>query len=425
MAIIVLFVVFIILLLVGAPIYVSLSLSSLAYLALTPALTLDMAVKTMAEGLNNFTLLSIPLFILAGNIMNQSGMTTRLFRFARSIVGGLDGGLAHVNVLTSVLFAGMSGSAIADAGGIGSMQITAMEENGFDTEFSIGITASSYLIGPIIPPSIPMLVYAVLASSSITALFAGGVLPGILMALALMVQVYIVSKKRHYPRDEHFSVKRVGKTAIEAFWGILAPVILLGGILTGIFTATEGAAIVTIYSLIIGLFVYRGLTAKKLMKIFFDTCETTITITLILAASALFAWILAYEGLPQKMAQTLLSLTNNPTLIMLLITVLMLIVGTFMEAGAAMAILLPVILPVIDAVGISRIHLGVSVVLTLMIGLLTPPVGMVLFVLAKTRKVSVQRVIKGTMPFLIPLAVVALLVALIPQISLLIPSLLA
>ena len=425
MAIIVLFVVFIILLLVGAPIYVSLSLSSLAYLALTPALTLDMAVKTMAEGLNNFTLLSIPLFILAGNIMNQSGMTTRLFRFARSIVGGLDGGLAHVNVLTSVLFAGMSGSAIADAGGIGSMQITAMEENGFDTEFSIGITASSYLIGPIIPPSIPMLVYAVLASSSITALFAGGVLPGILMALALMVQVYIVSKKRHYPRDEHFSVKRVGKTAIEAFWGILAPVILLGGILTGIFTATEGAAIVTIYSLIIGLFVYRGLTAKKLMKIFFDTCETTITITLILAASALFAWILAYEGLPQKMAQTLLSLTNNPTLIMLLITVLMLIVGTFMEAGAAMTILLPVILPVIDAVGISRIHLGVSVVLTLMIGLLTPPVGMVLFVLAKTRKVSVQRVIKGTMPFLIPLAVVALLVALIPQISLLIPSLLA
>ena len=425
MAIIVLFVVFIILLLVGAPIYVSLSLSSLAYLALTPALTLDMAVKTMAEGLNNFTLLSIPLFILAGNIMNQSGMTTRLFRFARSIVGGLDGGLAHVNVLTSVLFAGMSGSAIADAGGIGSMQITAMEENGFDTEFSIGITASSSLIGPIIPPSIPMLVYAVLASSSITALFAGGVLPGILMALALMVQVYIVSKKRHYPRDEHFSVKRVGKTAIEAFWGILAPVILLGGILTGIFTATEGAAIVTIYSLIIGLFVYRGLTAKKLMKIFFDTCETTITITLILAASALFAWILAYEGLPQKVAQTLLSLTNNPTLIMLLITVLMLIVGTFMEAGAAMTILLPVILPVIDAVGISRIHLGVSVVLTLMIGLLTPPVGMVLFVLAKTRKVSVQRVIKGTMPFLIPLAVVALLVALIPQISLLIPSLLA
>lgn len=425
MAIIVLFVVFIILLLVGAPIYVSLSLSSLAYLALTPALTLDMAVKTMAEGLNNFTLLSIPLFILAGNIMNQSGMTTRLFRFARSIVGGLDGGLAHVNVLTSVLFAGMSGSAIADAGGIGSMQITAMEENGFDTEFSIGITASSSLIGPIIPPSIPMLVYAVLASSSITALFAGGVLPGVLMALALMVQVYIVSKKRHYPRNEHFSVKRVGRTAIEAFWGILAPVILLGGILTGIFTATEGAAIITIYSLIIGLLVYRGLTAKKLMKIFFDTCETTITITLILAASALFAWILAYEGLPQKVAQTLLSLTNNPTLIMLLITVLMLIVGTFMEAGAAMTILLPVILPVIDAVGISRIHLGVSVVLTLMIGLLTPPVGMVLFVLAKTRKVSVQRVIKGTMPFLIPLAVVALLVALIPQISLLIPSLLA
>ena len=424
MAVLVVFITFALLLLIGAPIYVSLALSSLAYLALTPALTLDMAIKTMAEGLNNFTLLSIPFFILAGNIMNESGMTSRLFRFARSIVGGFEGGLAHVNILTSVLFAGMSGSAIADAGGIGSMQISAMEENGFDSEFSIGITASSSLIGPIIPPSIPMLVYAVLASCSITALFAGGVLPGILMALALMVCVYIVSKKRHYPRDEHFSLRNVGESAIGAFWGILAPVILLGGILSGIFTATEGAVVVTIYSLIIGLFVYRGLDGKKLMKIFFDSCETTITITLILAASSLFAWILAYEGLPQRVASILLSLTGDPTLIMLLITILMLLVGTFMEAGAAMTILLPVILPVIDAVGISRIHLGVSVVLTLMIGMLTPPVGLILFVLAKTRKVSVQQVIHGTIPFLIPLSIVALLVAMIPELSLLIPSLL-
>jgi len=424
MAIIVMFIVFVVLLLLGSPIYISLSLSSLIYLALTPVLTLDMAIKTMAEGLNNFTLLAIPFFILAGNIMNESGMTTRLFRFARSIVGGIPGGLGHVNVLTSVLFAGMSGSAIADAGGIGAMQITAMEENGFDTEFSIGITASSSLIGPIIPPSIPMLVYAVLASCSITALFAGGVLPGVLMAVSLMVEVHILSKKRNYPRDERFSIKNVGKTAIEAFWGLLAPILLVGGILSGIFTATEGAVIVTIYSLVIGLFVYRGLNAKNLLKIFYDSCETTVTITLILASSALFAWILAYEGLPQKVAGILLSITENPSLIMILITVLMLIVGTFMEAGAAMTVLLPVILPIIDAVGISRVHLGVSVVLTLMIGLLTPPVGLVLFVLAKARKVSVQTVIKGTVPFLIPLAIVAFFVALIPEISLFIPSLL-
>ncbi len=422
MQIVILFIAFAALLLLGAPIFVALGLSSVMYIVLTPALTVDMVVKTMAEGLNSFTLLSIPFFILAGNVMNMSGMTTRLFKFARSLVGGFAGGLAHVIVLTSVLFAGMSGSAIADAGGIGSMQITAMEENGFDTEFSIGITASSSLIGPIIPPSIPMLVYAVLASSSITALFAGGVLPGVIMAAALMVQVYYFSKKRGYPRDERFNIANVKRTAVEAIWGILAPVILLGGILSGIFTATEGAAIVTIYSLVIGLFVYKGLTAKKLLKIFFDTCETTITITLILASSALFAWILAYEGLPQRVAAFLLAITEDPTIIMVLITVLMLVVGTFMEAGAAMTILLPVILPIIDAVGISRVHLGVSTVLTLMIGLLTPPVGLVLFVLAKTRKVSVQRVIRGTLPFLIPLVIVALLVAVIPHITLLIPS---
>lgn len=422
MAVIIMFILFVVLLLVGCPIYVTIGVSSMAYIALKPALTLSMVVKTMAEGLNNFTLLSIPFFILAGNIMNESGMTSRLFRFARSIVGGFHGGLAHVNVLTSVLFAGMSGSAIADAGGIGSMQISAMEENGFDTEFSIGVTASSSLIGPIIPPSIPMLVYAVLASSSITALFAGGVLPGILMAVALMIEVYIFSKRRNYPRDVQFSWKRVGTTAIQAIWGILAPVILLGGIMTGIFTATEGAVIVTIYSLFVGLFIYRELNGKRLLKIFYDSCETTVTITLILASSAVFAWILAYEGLPQKVAESMLSITENPTLIMLLITLLMLVVGTFMEAGAAMTILLPVILPVIDAVGISRVHLGVSIVLTLMIGLLTPPVGLVLFVLAKTRKVSVQRVIKGTLPFLVPLVIVAILVAVIPQITLAIPN---
>ena len=416
------FFLFVILFLLGCPIYVSIGVASISYIALKPALTLTMVVKTMAEGLNNFTLLSIPFFILAGNIMNESGMTSRLFRFARSIVGGFHGGLAHVNILTSVLFAGMSGSAIADAGGIGSMQITAMEENGFDTEFSIGITASSSLIGPIIPPSIPMLVYAVLASSSITALFAGGVLPGLLMAAALMVEVYYFSKKRNYPRDVQFSWKKVWMSAGQAIWGILAPVILLGGIMSGIFTATEGAVIVTIYALLVGLLIYKELTLRKLFKIIYDSCETTVTITLILASSALFAWILAYEGLPQKVAAALLAITENPTLIMLLITLLMLIVGTFMEAGAAMTILLPVILPIIDAVGISRVHLGVSVVLTLMIGLLTPPVGLVLFVLAKTRKVSVQTVIKGTLPFLIPLVIVAILVAIIPGITLAIPN---
>lgn len=420
-----LLVVFVVLLLIGVPISVSLGLSSIVYIWASPALSLTMVVKTMIEGLNNFTLLAIPFFILAGGIMNESGMTTRMFKFARSLVGQFDGGLAHVNILTSVLFAGMSGSAIADAGGIGAIQISAMEENGFDTEFSVGITASSSLIGPIIPPSIPMLVYAVLASCSITQLFAAGFIPGVLMALALMIMVCIVSKKKNYPKDTHFSVRNVWKTFVESFWGLLAIVLLLGGIMLGIFTATEGAAIVALYSLIIGFFVYKGLNGKKLLKIIYDSCETTVTITIILASSALFSWILAYEGLPQKAASIILSITQKRTFICLIIMLLMLIVGTFMEAGAAMTILIPVILPIIDSVGISRIHLGVLVVLTLMIGLLTPPVGLVLFVLAKARKIPVERVIKGTLPFLIPLVVVAVLVAVIPQISLTLPAIIS
>ncbi len=419
----ILFIVFILLMLVGAPIAISLGLSSFLYLVFNDSLPLMLFIKTMAEGLDSFTLLAIPFFILAGMIMNESGMTSRIYKFARSIVGYLPGGLGHVNVLTSILFAGMSGSAIADAGGIGAMQVKAMEENGFDTEFSVGITAASSLIGPIIPPSIPMLVYAVLASSSVAKLFAGGILPGLIMGLTLMVMVHIISKKKDYPRETGFSFRNIGRTAVDAFWGLLAPVILLGGILGGLVTPTEGAVLAIVYSLAVGLFIYKGLTGKKIIKIFFQACETTVNVTIILASSAIFAWILAYEGTPQKIATILLSVTNNPTLICLIIMLIMLIVGTFMEAGAAMVILLPVILPVVDVVGIDRIHLGVMVVLTLMIGLLTPPVGLVLFVLGRSLDIPVSRVIKGTVPFLIPLVLVAIVVALVPQLSLWIPSL--
>lgn len=249
--------------LVGTPIAAALGISSLLYLAAGHSLPLLTVIKTMAEGLDSFTLLAIPFFILAGGIMNESGMTTRIYKFARAIVGYLPGGLGHVNVLTSIIFAGMSGSAIADAGGIGSMQAKAMMENGFDEEFSIGITASSSLIGPIIPPSIPMLVYAVIASTSVAKLFAAGIIPGLIMGVALMIMVHFISKKRNYPRDLHFSFRLIGKTALEAFWGLLAPVILLGGILMGIVTPTEGAVLAIVYSLFIGVFVYRVFLGRR------------------------------------------------------------------------------------------------------------------------------------------------------------------
>jgi tripartite ATP-independent transporter DctM subunit len=419
-----LLVVFVLLMLVGLPIWVSLGLSSMIYLLLHDTLPLLTMIKAMTEGLDSFTLLAIPFFILAGMIMNESGMTTRIFKFARSIVGYLPGGLGHVNVVTSIIFAGMSGSAIADAGGTGSMEAKAMMENGYDAEFSIGLTAASSLIGPIIPPSIPMLVYGVIASTSVAKLFAGGILPGLLMGGSLMIMVHIISTRRKYPRDLDFSFRRVVRTALDAFWGLFAPVILLGGIFGGIVTPTEGAVIAIVYSLIIGGFVYRGLTWKKLGSILLDACESTVSVALILSTAAIFAWILAYEGTPQQIASFLLSITQNPTVICLIIVGIMLFVGCFMEAGAAMVILLPVILPVADSVGVDRVHLGLVVVLTLMIGLLTPPVGLVLFVLGRSMNVPVSKVIRGTMPFLIPLVIAAILVAVFPQISLWIPSLL-
>jgi len=418
------FLAFIVFMLVGLPIFASLGLSSFLYLIFSDSLPLITMIKTMTEGLDSFTLLAIPFFILAGMIMNESGMTTRIFAFAQSIVGYLPGGLGHVNIVTSIIFAGMSGSAIADAGGTGAMEAKAMIENGYDEEYSIGLTAASSLIGPIIPPSIPMLVYAVIASTSVAKLFAGGIIPGLLMGLTMMVMNHILALKRNYPRNIGFSLKEIATTAIHAFWGLFAPLILLGGIFGGVFTPTEAAVIAIGYSLIIGGLVYKGLTWKKIIRILFNACESTVSVTLILASSAIFAWILAYEGTPQRIAGLLLSITNNPTLLCLIITVVMLIVGTFMEAGAAMVILLPVILPVVDLVGIDRVHLGIIVVLSLMIGLLTPPVGLVLFVLGKTMDVPVSRVIKGTMPFLIPLVLVSIIIAMVPSLSLWLPSML-
>jgi len=424
MSSVLMFLAFIVFMLVGLPIFASLGLSSFLYLMFSDSLPLITMIKTMTEGLDSFTLLAIPFFILAGMIMNESGMTTRIFAFAQSIVGYLPGGLGHVNIVTSIIFAGMSGSAIADAGGTGTMEAKAMMENGYDEEYSIGLTAASSLIGPIIPPSIPMLVYAVIASTSVAKLFAGGIIPGLLMGLTLMIMNHIMALKRNYPRNIGFSFKEIVSTAIHAFWGLFAPLILLGGIFGGVFTPTEAAVISIGYSLIIGGLVYKGLTWKKIIRIFFNACESTVSVTLILASSAIFAWILAYEGTPQRIAGLLLSITNNPILLCLIITAVMLIVGTFMEAGAAMVILLPVILPVADFVGIDRVHLGIIVVLSLMIGLLTPPVGLVLFVLGKTMNVPISRVIKGTMPFLIPLVFVSIIIALVPSLSLWLPSML-
>jgi tripartite ATP-independent transporter DctM subunit len=424
MAVTVLLTAFVLLLLIGAPIYVCLGLSSLAYLLLNGNLPHSLLINTMAQGIDSFTLLAIPFFIFAGDLMGACGMTTRIFTFLRSVIGSLPGALGHVNVLGSIIFAGMSGSAIADAGGLGKVEIEAMTEQGYPKKYSIGITAASCLIGPIIPPSIPMVVYAVIASTSISKLFAAGVVPGLLMGLTLALMNHYFAIKNKFPKDQKLVFSNVLKNGKGAFWSLLTPLFLVGGMLLGVVTPTEAAVVAIVYTLIIGVFVYKSLSLKKILKISMTSIENTVNVALILAASAIFSWILTYEGLPQAMSAALLSLTNNPTLVVLIIMLILVIVGCFMEAGAAMVVLMPVFLPIANALRIDLVFLGLVVVLTLMVGLMTPPFGLVLFVLSKTTKESVETVISGIMPFFIPLMIVLLLICLFPQISLWLPNLL-
>lgn len=411
------------LLIFGAPVAVALGVSSLVYVFIA-GLPPVVVLQNMINGMNSFTLLAVPFFIMAGHLMNTGGITARIFNFARALVGWMPGGLGHVNVGASVIFAGMSGAAVADAGGLGNIEIKAMRDAGYDTDFSVGITAASSTIGPIIPPSLPLILYGVIASVSIGQLFAAGIIPGLMMAIALMVMVAWYAKKRNYPRDTAFSIPNVGRSFCDAFLPLMTPAIIIGGIATGIFTPTEAAVAAVFYALVLGVFVYRALSWRHLLRVTMDTIETTAAILLIVGTAAVFAWILTANQAAQYVADFVLSLTDNRILILLMMMVLVLIVGCFMETIAAITILVPVLLPVANTIGVDPVHLGIIVVLNLMIGLLTPPVGMVLYVLSRVSGVRFEDCVRATMPFLVPLIVVLLLLTFFPQLTLWLPTLL-
>lgn len=408
--------------LLGSPIVFCMVGSSLCYV-ITNDLSARVIVEKFCTGPNSFTLLAIPFFILAANLMNNGGVTDRMFSFCRKMVGHFTGGLGHVNVFASVIFAGMSGAAVADAGGLGQLELKAMRDAHFDDDFTLAVTGASSTIGPVIPPSIPGVVYAVSAGCSVGGLFIAGIVPGLLMAFSMCAIVYIWAKIKNYEKDPKASWKERLVAFKRAILSLLTPAIIIGGIWSGKFTPTEAAIIASIYAAILSFIIYRTLHLSDLKALLLNTAEQTIVSLCIIASSAVFGWVLTYERVPQIASRWFLSLSDSPAVIMLMMIVVLLIVGCFMETIAAITIMTPVLLPIATKLGYDPVHFGVVMILTLMIGLITPPVGLVTYTLANISGVPFHRIAKATMPFLAGLVIVLILIALIPGISMTLPKL--
>ena len=372
----------------------------------------------MASGVNSFTLLAIPFFLLAGKLMNVGSITQRIFSFCNALVGWIPGGLGQVNILASVVFAGMSGSAVADAAGLGTIEIKAMEEEGFDTEFAAGITAASSTIGPIIPPSIPLIMFGCAGSVSIAKLLVGGIVPGVTCAICLGVMVAVMAVRRHYPRRKFPTFKEVWRLFCQSFLALLTPVILIGGILGGIFTATEAAAVASLYALILTRLIYHEISLSDLIRTGREVCCETAAIMLVVAASTLYGYMITKFMIPTMVLNFFLSISANKYVFLLLINLFLLFVGCFMESNAAILILTPILLPAATAFGIDPVHFGLVMVFNLMIGLLTPPVGMCLYATARVSKLSFEQMIRGVAPFYLPLFVTLMAITFIPQLTL-------
>ena len=448
----------------GLPVAIAMAGSSLLYLFWTQTTPPFVVIHRMVSGIDSFPLLAVPFFILAGNLMNNAGITNRIYNFALALVGWLKGGLGHVNVLGSVIFAGMSGTAIADAAGLGTIEIKAMKDHGYSTEFAVGVTAASATLGPIIPPSLPFVIYGMMANVSVGALFLAGILPGALMAILMMLTVAYYAHKNGWGADVKFDWTRLLKALAElgvviawplALWlliekagfpaqatvfagllvlfaadkwfnfqavlPIMTPVLLIGGMTTGLFTPTEGAIAACVWSMVLGLAWYRTLTWKMFVKVCLDTVETTATVLFIVAAASIFGWMLTATGVTAAISAWVLEFTKEPWVFLLLANLLMLFVGCFLEPTAAITILVPILVPICQSLGIDLVHFGLVMVLNLMIGLLHPPMGMVLFVLARVAKLSVERTTIAILPWLVPLLGSLVIITYVPKLVLWLP----
>ena len=419
------FILWFVLIMLGVHVGYALIMSSLFFFTVSGSLNLvPFVLEQMFNGVNSQTLLAVPFFVLAGNLMNGGGVTTRIFDFAASMIGHKKGGLAHVNVLASLIFSGMSGSALADAGGLGQLEIKSMKDAGFDEGFAGGITAASCIIGPLVPPSTPLIIYAVLANQSVEKLFMAGFLPGLLTTAALMIMCAYLAHKRNYPSEPKRSWGYRLNSFKKSFWALLTPVIILVGIFTGYFTPTEAAVVAALYTMILGFFVYKELTLKSFFKICLDSIKTSGTIVLMILGVTLFQFVISREQMPQAIAAFFTSNVDSKLMLLLMINIVLLILGTCIDALPLQMILVPILLPAVLAYGINPIQFGVVVIFNLMIGILTPPMGTALFVVSRVGNMQFKTLVKGVLPFLIPLIITLILLNVFPQITLFLPTLL-
>ncbi len=414
----------VLLILLGVPIAVAMGLTALgAFVFLGEAFVLPMMAQRMYSATTGFTLLAIPFFILAGNLMNSGGITHRVFRFAQALVGHHRGGLGHVNVVSSMIFSGMSGAAVADAAGLGLVEMEAMTERGYDRKFSAAITAASSTIGPVVPPSIPFVIYGSITGVSVGRLFLAGCLPGVLMGVALMAAVYFVSKKRRYPFSERVGLRMLLLSFKESFLALCMPVIIIGGILGGLFTPTEAAVVASLYALILGMIIYREIGLTDLPRIIWETVTQSVKVLFIIAAAGFLGWLLIHQQIPQQVITGLTAVTTNKWVLLLIIIAILLVLGCFLEGIAVLVITIPVFMPLIQRFGVDPIQFGVIMILCSMLGLLTPPVGMSLYAVASISNVSVTQLSRELWPYLLGIFVVLLLVAYMPALSLAVPDL--
>jgi C4-dicarboxylate transporter DctM subunit len=410
-------------LLIGIPVAFVLGLTPFVAFFLEGEIPHMLAAQRIFTGMDNPVLMAVPFFILAGNIMSAGGMTQRLVAFCNVLVGSFRGGLAYINVVISMLFAGITGAAVADTSAVGSILIPAMKKEGYDVDFSTAVTATSSTIGPIVPPSIPFIIYGVLGEVSIASLFLAGFIPGALLGLSQMGVVAYYARKRNYPKGSLISAREALNATFDAALVLMMPLIILGGILTGIFTPTESACVAVFYALIISLFVYRDIRPIDLPKIIINTAVTSSLVMLVIGTASIFSWLLASEEIPQYITEAVINITHNRIAILLLVNIVLLLVGTFMETTASLIILTPVLLPLMNKIGVDPLHFGVIIVLNLVIGLTTPPVGVCLFIACAIGEIKLEQITKAILPFLLASIIVLLIVTYWESLIMFIPKL--